>query len=632
MSGRIPQSFVDELLDRVDIVELIDSRLKLKKSGKNYMACCPFHDEKSPSFSVNAEKQFYHCFGCGASGNAVGFLMEFEHRSFPDVVEQLAQQCGLEVPRDENFDAAQQKQRQDIYTTLEKAARYYQEQLRSHAQANIARDYLKGRGLTGMVAQQFGIGYALPGWDNLLRFAGTDEASRILLSRAGLLVEKERDEAAQTKEKTYDRFRHRIMFPIRDVRGRVIGFGGRVLNDDKPKYLNSPETEVFHKGRELYGLYEALQANRHLERVLVVEGYMDVVALAQFGITFATATLGTAASEDHLDKAFRHAPEVVFCFDGDEAGTRAARRALDVALPTLSDGRQVRFLFLPDDEDPDTLVRKLGKEDFLQRLQQAMPLSEFLFQVAGEQLNLASPEGRAGLITRLVPMLRRVPEGAYKLQLVNLLAQRGQTETSAIQALLSQSTPFDNVYPERSRGAQGATYSRSLSGVEGNINGVEASGQKTKWAERKAEGRRCTALTMRKLNLWDEATAMLLQQPTLLHHLEEDHRNALEVFPESTRLLRLTTLLRERPDMSLNKTLGLWQSLYGAEESQVLYQLAAREPLLDEAALAKHFVDVLGRLQLQVREGNAQFLINKARTQGLSEGEKAELNRLLKGG
>jgi DNA primase len=603
MSGRIPQSFVDELLDRVDIVELIDSRVKLKKSGKSYMACCPFHDEKTPSFSVNAEKQFYHCFGCGVSGNAVGFLMEFEHRSFPDVVEQLAQQCGMEVPRDESFDAAQQKQRQDIYSTLEKAARYYQEQLRSHAQADIARDYLKGRGLTGMIAQQFGIGYAPPGWDNLLRFAGVDDVSRNLLGRAGLLVEKERNEVAQTKEKTYDRFRHRIMFPIRDVRGRVIGFGGRVLNDDKPKYLNSPETEVFHKGRELYGLYEALQANRHLERVLVVEGYMDVVALAQFGITFATATLGTAASEDHLDKAFRHAPEVVFCFDGDEAGTRAARRALEVALPTLSEGRQVRFLFLPDGEDPDTLVRKLGKEDFLQRLQQAMPLSEFLFQVAGEGLNLATPEGRAGLVTRLVPMLRRVPEGAYRGQLANLLAKKSQMNTrEEIDPLLNAA-----VLPK----------------TEDATGGAQARFRKPKAAKP----------MLAILSNWDRATGLLLQQPELLDRYSPDAFNEL-LFEgaDATRFSHCIDLLRRFPGASLNKIMGQWRVWYKDDDLEGLYALADHESVLDQDARARAFEEMLGSLRKSGDPGKQrlQALAQKRDSgQSLTEGEKDEMRQIM---
>lgn len=604
MAGRIPQNFVDELLDRVDIVELIDGRVKLKKSGKNYMACCPFHDEKTPSFSVNAEKQFYHCFGCGASGNAIGFLMEYEHRGFPDVVEQLAKQCGMEVPREEGFDSAQQKQRQDIYSMLEKTAKYYQEQLRSHPQAGIAQDYLKGRGLTGLIAHQFGIGYAPPGWDNLLRYAGTDDTGRALLARAGLLVEKSQDETANTKEKTYDRFRHRIMFPIRDVRGRVIGFGGRVLNDDKPKYLNSPETDVFHKGRELYGLYEALQANRHLDRILVVEGYMDVVALAQFGITFATATLGTAASEDHLDKAFRHAPEVVFCFDGDEAGRRAARRALEVSLPTLSEGRQVRFLFLPDDEDPDTLVRKMGKDDFLRRLQDALPLSGFLFDVASEGLNLSTPEGRARLVTNVLPFLQRIPEGPYKQQLKNLLASRSQSDVNEISALLAAA-------PAGPAGkAREASQDRHVTRRPGNPLHKPVP-------------------SVTKTGLADVAVGLLLQQPALLGFCTEEVLAAAGI-ADSDRLARLVSLLHELPEASLNKLIGRWHALYGEEESNYLYQLAGKESLLGREEQAQELRDTLLRLGQVPQERGIEQLIEQSRRRALTPEEQQELNRLLK--
>jgi len=613
MAGRIPQSFVDDLLDRVDIVEVIDSRVKLKKSGKNYMACCPFHDEKTPSFSVNADKQFYHCFGCGESGNAIGFLMAYEHRDFPEVVENLARQQGMEVPHEGGgLDKAQQQQRLDAYSMLEKASRYYREQLRSHPQANMAQDYLKGRGLTGQIAQQFGIGYAPPGWDNLLKFLGADESGKSLLSRTGMLVEKEGEEGSENhpaiKAKVYDRFRHRIMFPIRDVRGRFIGFGGRVLNDDKPKYLNSPETEVFHKGRELYGLYEAIQANRHLERILVVEGYMDVVALAQYGVTFATATLGTAASETHLEKAFRHASEVVFCFDGDEAGLRAARRALDVSLSALSDGRQVRFMFVPTGEDPDTLIRKHGKEDFLQRLQSAMPLSEFLFQVASEGLNLATPEGRARLMTNLLPSLQRIPEGAYKLQLKNLLAVKSQMDIQSIDSLLLErvsAAPFGS--------AQAAKAVRPPSGAEG---------QRYKPSN---------ALPIKRLSLLDEATALLLLQPALLDLCNERVIEWVDGSPEGRRFIQLMGLLKELPDgVSLNKIMGRWGSLYGKDESDQLYDLAARESLLDVESQARQFADVLGRLEKSAQERQAQALIDKARVQGLSDSEKQQLNTLLR--
>lgn len=627
MAGRIPQGFVDELLDRVDIIELIDSRVKLKKSGKNYMACCPFHDEKTPSFSVNAEKQFYHCFGCGASGNAIGFLMAYERRDFPDVVESLAQQQGMEVPRENAIDDVRQRQRQDLFSVLDRANLFYQEQLRSHPQAEVAREYLQQRGLVSQAAQAFGIGYAPSGWDNLLRFFSTDsvapdstskQSAQELLLRSGMVVEKEAETVdASAPARRYDRFRHRIMFPIRDIRGRVIGFGGRVLNnEDKPKYLNSPETEVFHKGSELYGLYEAIQAHRHLECVLVVEGYMDVVALAQFGIRFATATLGTAASEAHLEKAFRYSSEVVFCFDGDEAGRRAARRALEVSLPALQVGRQVRFMFLPEGEDPDTLVRRQGKEAFLQRLQEAMPLSEFLFEVGGEGISLASAEGRSRLVANLLPGLRRIPEGVYRNQLKQLLASRAQCDLHEINQLLDAEVAKPASPP--TQGEKSAPRAWGKAEAEGKGAARDEAASRTT----KAPGR---------LSLWDEATGLLLQQPTLL----EQHAEALSALApqdaDGERFQRCIHLLRERPGASLNKVLGLWQSLYGAEESQHLYALAGRESLLDAEAQARQFADILTRLAGMPREQRLQALIEKAKNQPLGDEEKQELNHLLSG-
>ncbi|MCB1848273.1 MAG: DNA primase, partial [Halieaceae bacterium] len=314
MAGRIPQAFLDDLLDRVDIVEVIDRRVKLRKSGKNYTARCPFHEEKTPSFSVNPDKQFYYCFGCGAGGNALGFLMDYENLDFPRAVESLASSAGMEVPREPSstpHDPEREQGNKALYALMEDVARYYRGQLRTHPQAQRAVAYLKGRGLTGQIAREFDLGFAPPGWDKLMKALGTGPEQVTLLKDSGMLVENEQG-------RLYDRFRDRVVFPIRDQRGRVVAFGGRVLGDDKPKYLNSPETSIFHKGRELYGLYQARQANRKLERLLVVEGYMDVIALAQHGISYATATLGTATSRTHLERIYRLCPEVVFCFDGDE--------------------------------------------------------------------------------------------------------------------------------------------------------------------------------------------------------------------------------------------------------------------------------------------------------------------------
>ncbi|MEM1231587.1 MAG: DNA primase, partial [Pseudomonadota bacterium] len=356
--ARIPQSFINDLLDRVDIVEVIDARVKLKKAGRDYQARCPFHNEKTPSFTVSPTKQFYHCFGCGESGTALTFLMEHDRMEFVEAVETLASLVGLEVPREAT--ARSDPKERSLYDLLKEASLLYQAELR---QSPVAIDYLKGRGLTGIVARDFGVGYAPDAWDRTLTaFRGRSEE----LLKAGLITRNDRG-------RSYDRFRNRIMFPIRDTRGRTIGFGGRVLSaEDSPKYLNSPETPLFQKSRELYGLYEARRALRKLTRFVVVEGYMDVVALAQHGVPYAVATLGTATNEMHFQKLFRYAPEVICCFDGDRAGRQAARKALESALPTLEDGRQLKFVFMPDGEDPDSLIRTQGQAAFEQRLDGAV--------------------------------------------------------------------------------------------------------------------------------------------------------------------------------------------------------------------------------------------------------------------
>ena len=411
MPGAIPQTFIDDLLSRVDIVDVIGRRVPLKKAGREFQACCPFHNEKTPSFTVSPTKQFYHCFGCGAHGSALGFLMEYDRLSFPEAVEELATALGLEVPREAGFE--QGPDHRPLYDLLEQAAALYTAQLRQHEQAGRAVDYLRQRGVSGEVAARYRLGFAPPGWDRVLRAFPNQVTG---LRDAGLIVEQD--------GKRYDRLRDRIIFPIRDGRGRVIGFGGRILGDGKPKYLNSPETPVFHKGRELYGLYEARQADGHPERLLVVEGYMDVVALAQFGILNAVATLGTATTAEHLEKLFRATPEVVFCFDGDRAGRDAAWKALQAALPLLREGRQAAFLFLPDGEDPDSLVRKIGADGMRERIAGALPLSEFLFDKLSSQVDMATIDGRARFGELALPLIRRLPEGVFREMMQQTLNDR----------------------------------------------------------------------------------------------------------------------------------------------------------------------------------------------------------------
>lgn len=450
MAGLIPQSFIDDLLHRVDIVEVVDKRVPLKKAGKNYQACCPFHNEKTPSFSVQPDKQFYYCFGCGAGGNAIGFVMNFDSMEFPEAVESLAKDVGLDVPREESKAAARkQSENSKLLDVLEGASKFYQQQLRQHPQKEKAVNYLKSRGLSGEIARDFALGFAPPGWDNLIATAGDDAEKQKSLLKAGMVIERNKSQGQQvsSEEKPqqsgfYDRFRDRIMFPIRDSRGRTVAFGGRVLGDDKPKYLNSPETAVFHKGSELYGLFESKRSGGKFSQLLLVEGYMDVIALAQMGVRNAVATLGTATSERHLSRMFRAVSEVVFCFDGDEAGRTAAWRALETTLPLMEDGRQVRFLFLPEGSDPDTYIREVGKEKFLQVVNSAAPLEQFFFNKLSADLDINSIEGKARLSNLAKPLIRKLPKGVYaQLMLDKLSDTLGVSSESLDQLMATQPEP-----------------------------------------------------------------------------------------------------------------------------------------------------------------------------------------------
>jgi DNA primase len=439
LAGRIPQTFIDDLLARVNIVDVVDSRVKLKKAGKNHHACCPFHNEKTPSFTVASDKQFYYCFGCGAKGNAIGFVMEYDNIDFPEAVELLADSVGMEVPKEEvtPYQQKQQQERTNLYELMESANEFYQQQLRFHDGKQVAVDYLKNRGLSGKAAKFFNIGYAPPGWDNLkstlaIQNGQANDEKIAALVDTGMLVKKDNGS-------TYDRFRNRIVFPIRDARGRTIGFGARTLGDDKPKYLNSPETPIFNKGHELYGLYECRQIRQPLKRFLVVEGYMDVVALHEFGLHYAVATLGTATSATHLQKLFKIAPEVIFCFDGDEAGRKAAKRGLEQALPILEDGQQIRFMFLPDGEDPDSLIRSEGKDGFEQRIGNAQGISEFLLKQLKQDIDdPESVEGRARLAKLAAPMINDIPGIALKSLFWQSLSEATHIEIADLKTLAEE--------------------------------------------------------------------------------------------------------------------------------------------------------------------------------------------------
>lgn len=612
MAGRIPQAFLDDLLDRVDIVEVIDRRVKLKKTGKNYSARCPFHDEKTPSFSVNPDKQFYYCFGCGAGGNALGFLMEYENIDFPQAVDTLAGTLGLEVPREQTrggSDAREAESRsKPMYALMQQASVYYQRQLRQHPDKNKAIDYLKRRGLTGEIAQQFQVGFAPAGWDNLMSALAENDEQRDLLIQAGMLVHSE-------KGKIYDRFRERVMFPIRDRRGRVIAFGGRVLGDDKPKYLNSPETDIFHKGRELYGLYEARQSNRHLERILVVEGYMDVIALAQYGITYATATLGTATSKTHLERIFRLCPEVVFCFDGDEAGRKAAFRALETTLPCMEDGRQARFLFLPEGQDPDDAVRAGGKAHFEQLMSEALPLETFLFDAVGEGLNLTTLDGRARMSKLALRYVRMLPEGVLRQLMFQALAERTGLELSSLMALETpEPAPpppppaADDMPPPYLPGPEDEEPPEFIPDFAPSAPVAPPQGYS---------------------NLAQNALALLLHQPDIARLVQPD--TLREVHGDDGQLLReLLELLHRRPESSTAMLLGHW---YGTPQGNLLNRLAGQERLIPTEGIEEEFLDTIKRLVSDLpHRSKLAAQVDKFRSTNyaeVSDLEKQQLRELL---
>ncbi len=585
MAGRIPQQFIDDLVSRVDIVELIDSRVPLKKAGREYHACCPFHSEKTPSFTVSPSKQFYHCFGCGAHGTALGFLMEYEHLEFVEAVEELAKTQGLEVPREGGRnDAPRQRQELDgskqLYPLLSRAEQFYRHQLRHHPQTDRAIDYLKGRGLSGEIARDFGIGFAPPGWDNLFTALGRQNEKELI--RAGLVVEKEGG-------KRYDRFRDRIMFPIRDRRGRIIGFGGRVLGDEKPKYLNSPETPVFHKGRELYGLYEARQALRELPRLLVVEGYMDVVALAQYGVRYGVATLGTSVTPEHLELLFRQTDEVVFCFDGDRAGRDAAWRGLENALPLMRDGRTLRFMFMPEGEDPDTLIRQVGQEGFEQLIEQAQTLDEFLVEHFKQRADFKRIDGQARLVELSRPLIAKLPQGIYRHKLVERLA------------------PLASMQPEMLQGMLSGTAQSAAAPGRPNVSKPRQ--------ERHQPSQVRNAITL------------LLQHPQLAPLMQEPARLAALQQPGVALLIDMLDLLHRHPNLSTSALLEHWR---GREEERHLFTLAQRELLLDaeQDDLENEFLGAINSLEQQLLKQRYRELSSKPLSE-LSGPEKVEYNHLL---
>ncbi|SFP06607.1 DNA primase [Pseudomonas borbori] len=649
MAGLIPQSFIDDLLNRTDIVDVVASRIQLKKAGKNYTACCPFHKEKTPSFSVSPDKQFYYCFGCGAGGNALGFVMDHDQLDFPQAVEDLAKRAGMEVPREEggrNSSKPRQPTDSPLYPLLTAAAEYYRQALKSHPQRKAAVDYLKGRGLSGEIARDFGLGFAPPGWDNLHKHLASDSLQQKAMIDAGLLVENADN---PEKIKRYDRFRDRIMFPIRDSRGRVIAFGGRVLGDDKPKYLNSPETPVFHKGQELYGLFEARKSNRDLDEIMVVEGYMDVIALAQQGLRNAVATLGTATSEEHLKRLFRVVPSVLFCFDGDAAGRNAAWRALEATLPSLQDGRRARFLFLPDGEDPDTLVRSEGTDAFRARINQhAQPLADYFFQQLSEEADPRSLEGKAHLVTLAAPLIDKIPGNNLRALMRQRLSEITGLSGEALGQMApatksgvppSANPPPGDYYPDHGEIPDSAYYDVAPGPNEyenpSPTAGLERSKGKSDW---KKEGGKWSKKGRDDFTPRAPRTAVSVESPhlsalrTLLHHpelaqnVEDVSHFAAEDDTYTQLLVALLGALQKNPKLRALQLLARW---HGTEQGRLLRALAEKEWLISADNLEQQFFDTITSLVARQRERSLEHLINKARQSELSAEEKNQLRNLL---
>ena len=648
MAGLIPQSFIDDLLNRTDIVDVVSSRVQLKKTGKNYTACCPFHKEKTPSFSVSPDKQFYYCFGCGAGGNALGFLMDHDQLDFPQAIEDLAKSAGMEVPREEGARSNKPRQPTDspLYPLLTAAADYYRQALKSHPQRRAAVDYLKGRGLSGEIARDFGLGFAPPGWDNLHKHLGGDSLQIKAMIDAGLLVEN------TETGKRYDRFRDRVIFPIRDSRGRVIAFGGRVLGDDKPKYLNSPETPVFHKGQELYGLFEARKSNRDLDEIMVVEGYMDVIALAQQGLRNAVATLGTAASEEHLKRLFRLVPSVLFCFDGDGAGRKAAWRALEATLPNLKDGLRARFLFLPDGEDPDTLVRSEGTDAFRARINQhAQPLADYFFQQLSDEADPRSLEGKAHLVTLAAPLIDKIPGNNLRILMRQRLteitglnseamSQLSPTNSSAPSAPIhSNSAPNEHFdIPDSAYHDMAPSYTEyepmpAQPAFEQNFK----AGNKDKGAWKKQDGKWSkkgrddfqprqprTAVSVESPRL--SALRTLLHHPELAQKVDDVSHFAAEDDTYAQLLVALLGALQKNAQLSPLQLIARW---HGTEQGRLLQALAEKEWLISADNLEQQFFDTITTLVARQRERSLEHLLLKARQSELSAEEKDQLRNLL---
>jgi DNA primase len=609
----IPQDFIDELLARTDIVDVVEQRVKLKKQGQNYSGLCPFHNEKTPSFSVSQDKQFYYCFGCQASGNALKFIMEFDRLDFVPAVEVLAANAGMEVPQVRSNESPEKvERRKSIYEILEQSSDFYKDQLRHHPSKNRAVDYLKDRGLSGEIARDFMLGFAPPGWDNLYAELAKTNLERDLLIESGMVIDN-RDE-----DKTYDRFRDRIMFPIRDIRGRVIAFGGRIIGDGKPKYLNSPETPVFHKGRELYGLYEARRRTRKLDHVLIVEGYMDVVALAQHGINCAVATLGTATSEEHIDRLFRMVSSLVFCFDGDSAGRNAAWKALVVTLPYMRDGRSAAFLFLPDGEDPDSLVRHEGREGFERRLDEAPHLPDVFFDKLESETDTSSLDGKAALAGRAMPMIATIPEGVFKQLMIQRLSDLTGLPTERLIAAHGSAT--------KAQGVSSRSWDQSPAPPPTDYGPPDDIPADYGMSETIETGNR------RDRELADTAVALLLRSPELAIRFDSAVYTTFEGSSDCGLLTSVVTMICEQNLESPSLLLAGFQD---RPEFDRLRELAEREALLSVEHLPAEYEGIIQRLvdraESESKQRLMKELVSKPREE-LTDEDKEMIRNLTRSG
>ena len=597
MAGRIPQGFIDDLTARADIVELIGSRVELKKAGREYRACCPFHSEKTPSFWVSPQKQFYHCFGCGAHGTALGFLMEYDKLSFPEAIEELAGRLGVDVPREASGQPDNSGSTTPLYDMNLRVAKYFASVLPNDARA---REYATKRGLTRDTVEKFMIGFATNSWNEVLKRFGANDADRKALSDCGLIIERERTDS-RTLDRHYDRFRDRLMFPIRDSRGRVLAFGGRIIDQGEPKYLNSPETMLFHKGRELYGMYEVRQARTTLKRLLVVEGYMDVARLHQAGVNYAVATLGTATTPEHLRRVFKLVNEVVFCFDGDKAGRAAAWRALNNALPEARDGRQIRFLFLPEGQDPDSLVGEEGREKFEKRLDGALPLSEYLATALGEQADLTHADGRAQFAELARPLVTKVVPGVYRDLLIDRLSESIKLPAARLNQLW-----FNEVTDPQGNHLGGGTDPAAASMAQRRTGNRPRDGGGNKGLVTRAVKHlvhfppiagRITNAQLSQLEMSDDAGSRFLFE--LVDQLKHEPAPTTAVLLERW---------RERPEVAR------MQALAGEENGGV-----------DESGAALELIAAIDTLSMEPRLRRHDQLIAKA---DLNEDERAELKEL----